>query len=351
LSSTTSPSAPSAPSSNDAATSFEPHRRFLVGLAYRMLGSVAEAEDVAQDAFLRWNGADRASVAEPRAFLARTASRLCLDRMKSASAQRERYVGTWLPEPVVEAASWATPGAMTDAMTHATTGATSGAAAGAIVGATLGGAIDRGPHGAMALAEDISFALLMTHERLSPLERAAFLLHDVFDMEFRDIAEVLERSEAACRQLAARGRDHVRDERPRFETTPAASARLTDAFHAAMLDGNLPALAQLLADDVVLYTDGGGKRNAALNPVYGRDKILRFITGLAGKGWLPDPALAERVQINGNPGFVLHGDEGPETLAFEISADRIVALYGVRNPDKLRHLARDLEPRGLMRSE
>jgi RNA polymerase sigma-70 factor (ECF subfamily) len=341
LSSTTSPGSPGSPRSNDAATSFEPHRRFLVGLAYRMLGSVAEAEDVAQDAFLRWNGADRASVAEPRAFLARTASRLCLDRMKSASAQRERYVGTWLPEPVIEPASWAMPAAMTDAMTDATIGAT----AGATVAVTLGGAIDRGPHGAMALAEDISFALLMTLERLSPLERAAFLLHDVFDMEFRDIAEVLERSEAACRQLAARGRDHVRDERPRFETTAAASSRLTDAFHAAMLDGNLPALAQLLADDVVLYTDGGGKRNAALNPVYGRDKILRFITGLAGKGWLPDPALAERVRINGNPGFVLHGDEGPETIALEVSGGRIVALYGVRNPDKLRHLAQNPEPR------
>ncbi|HEY6180163.1 MAG TPA: sigma-70 family RNA polymerase sigma factor, partial [Kofleriaceae bacterium] len=179
----------------DPAHSFEPHRRYLRGLAYRMLGSVAEAEDVVQDAFLRWNAADRDHVAEPRAFLARVASRLCLDRMKSASARRERYVGTWLPEPVV-------------------------------------GAEPRDP---AALAEDLSIALLMTLERLSPLERAAFLLHDVFDMDYAQIAEVLERSEAAVRQLATRGREHVRDERPRFHATGDATARLASAFHAAML--------------------------------------------------------------------------------------------------------------------
>jgi RNA polymerase sigma-70 factor (ECF subfamily) len=293
------------PSASDAAASFEPHRRFLVGLAYRMLGSVAEAEDVVQDAFLRWNAADRERVDEPRAFLARTASRLCLDRMKSARAQREEYVGTWLPEPVIDA---------------------SGGAAG-------------GPTSPVELAEDVSYALLMTLERLSPLERAAFLLHDVFDMGYRDIAEVLERSEAACRQLVARGRDHVRDERPRFEASPDASARLAGAFHAALLEGNLPALAQLLAQDAVFYSDGGGKRNAALNPLYGRDKILRFVAGLAAKGWLPDPLRAEPVHINGSPGFLLRSAEGVETLAFDVSGDRIAAIYAVRNPDKLRHVA------------
>jgi len=259
-----------------------------------MLGSIAEAEDVVQDAFLRWNAADRAEVVEPRAFLARTASRLCLDRMKSASARREHYVGTWLPEPVIEAAG--------------------------------------GP------AEDLSYALLMTLERLSPLERAAFLLRDVFDMDYGEIAEVLDRSEAACRQLAARGRDRVRDERPRFQTTPEASARLAGAFHAAMQRGDLLGLAQLLADDAVFYSDGGGKRNAALNPLYGKDKILRFVLGLAEKGWLPDPRTAEPAHINGCPGFVLRTAEGVETLALEVSGDRIAAIYAVRNPDKLRHL-------------
>ncbi len=295
----------------DPAASFEPHRRFLRGLAYRMLGSVAEAEDVVQDAFLRWNAANRARVAEPRAFLARTASRLCLDRMKSASTRREHYVGTWLPEPLVEPA-----GAAPDPAPAAPAPAV------------------------LALAEDVSVALLMTLERLSPLERAAFLLHDVFDMDYADIAEVLDRSEVACRQLATRGRDHVRDERPRFEASPDATARLAGAFHAALRQGDLAGFARLLADDAVLYTDGGGKRNAALQPIRGRDKILRFVLGLAGKGWLSLPVAADPVQINGLPGFVVHLAEGPETLALEVSGDAIVAIYGVRNPDKLRHLGR-----------
>src|SRR5262245_23267794 len=188
-----------------------------------MLGSVAEAEDVVQDAFLRWHAADRAGVVDPRAFLARIASRLCLDRMKSARARREHYVGPWLPEPIIERAD----------------------------------ALVADAPGALALAEDVSYALLMTLERLSPLERAAFLLHDVFDMDYRALAEVLDRSEAACRQLVARGRDHVRDERPRFEASPGAGARLAGAFQAAIAAGDLPALAQLLADDAVFYSDGG----------------------------------------------------------------------------------------------
>jgi RNA polymerase sigma-70 factor, ECF subfamily len=292
---------------HSAAAAFEPHRRFLVGLAYRMLGSIAEAEDVAQDAFLRWTAADRAAVEQPRAFLARIASRLCLDRMKAAATQRAQYVGTWLPEPLVEPAH--DPSAT------------------------------RGPDEALALAEDVSYALLMTLERLSPLERAAFLLHDVFDMDFRDVAEVLDRSEAACRQLAARARDHVRDERPRFAATREARTRLAGAFHSALLAGDLPALAQLLAEDAIFYSDGGGKRNAALNPLYGRDKILRFLAGISGKGWLPYPLHPERVQINGSHGFLLRNPEGLDTVAIDISGDHIAAIYTVRNPDKLRHLA------------
>ena len=295
------------PEGHDAAASFEPHRKFLVGLAYRMLGSVAEAEDVVQDAFLRWNAADRAGVAEPRAFLARTASRLCLDRMKSARSRREQYVGVWLPEPVLDAPLAAAPGVAE-------------------------------PGSAIALAEDVSYALLLTLERLSPLERAAFLLHDVFDMDYSDIADVLDRSDTACRQLVARARDHVRDQRPRFDPSPDASVRLTSAFHAALTDGNLPALAQLLADDAVFYSDGGGKRNAALNPLYGKDKIVRFVAGLVAKGWLRTPIHAEPAHINGSPGFVLHTDEGIETLTFDVSGDHIAAIYVVRNPDKLGHV-------------
>lgn len=283
----------------DAAASFEPHRAYLIKIAYRMLGSVAEAEDIVQDAFLRWSGAPREEVVTPRAYLTRTVTRLCVDRLKSARAQREQYVGTWLPEPVVEAGE---PGA--------------------------------------ELAHELSVALLVTLERLSPLERAAFLLHDVFEMEFPEVAETLERSEAAVRQLAARARSHVREDRPRFRASDEEQSRLADAFHAAMIGGDLAALSALLAADAVFYSDGGGKRAAAINPIYGRDKILRFLVGITGKrGGVPDPETVRRAWINGMPGFVLQSADGVETLAIEVADGAIAAIYAVRNPDKLRHLA------------
>lgn len=266
------------------------HRGFLVGLAYRMLGSVAEAEDVVQDAFLRV--AHITDVQEPRAYLARVVTRLCLDRLKSARAKREEYVGTWLPEPVVEDAT-------------------------------------------SPIAEDLSIALMMALERLSPLERAAFLLHDVFDMDYSAVAQMLERSEAACRQLAARAREHVRQDRPK--PTPA-DERVVEAFAQALATGDVTALASLLAEDAVLYSDGGGKRTAALNPVHGRDKIIRFASGRRAKEFVPQSL--ERVRINGQPGFVLRQIDGPETMAFEIANGVITAIYDVRNPDKLSHLNR-----------
>jgi RNA polymerase sigma-70 factor (ECF subfamily) len=273
------------------------HRQFLIGLAYRMLGSVAEAEDVVQDAYLRWSNVEAATIENPRAYLARVVSRLCLDRMKSAVHRREQYVGTWLPEPIVDDA-------------HA------------------------------SIADDLSVALLMTLERLSPLERAAFLLHDVFDMDYPAIADVLERSEAACRQLATRGREHVRDTRPRFEATDEARERLAVAFQEAAVAGDIDALAKILADDAVFYTDGGGKRLAALNPIYGKDKIIRFIAGVTGKQGLPSAGDIDRVQINGLPGFVVEQRGLLETFALEIAGDVVVAIYAVRNPDKLHHVRR-----------
>ncbi len=285
-----------------AAATFEPHRAYLVKIAYRMLGSVAEAEDVVQDAFLRWSGAPRDEVAEPRAYLTRTVTRLCVDRLKSARARREQYVGTWLPEPVVEDGGAAQPGA--------------------------------------ALAHELSIALLVTLERLSPLERAAFLLHDVFELDFGEVARTLERSEAAVRQLAARAREHVREGRPRFRASDEEADRLADAFQAAMIGGDLTAISRLLAADAVFYSDGGGKRAAALNPITGRDKILRFLVGIARKrGGAPAASEVRRAWINGMPGFVLHSADGVETLALEIAGGAIAAIYAVRNPDKLRHLA------------
>lgn len=301
---------------------FEPHRRYLAGMAYRMLGSVAEAEDVVQDAFLRWSsGAGAGEVIEaPRAYLARVVTRLCLDRLKSARARREQYVGTWLPEPLIEPME-------------------GGAAATSASAAAGGGKLAvPGQEAALTLAEDLSFALLVTLETLSPLERAAFLLHDIFDMDFAQIAGVLERSEAAVRQLAARARAHVRDGRPRFSPPPVAD-RLHAAFHAAASRGEMAALTELLAEDAVLYSDGGGKRRAALNPIYGRDKILRFFIGVGKKiAATLLPTEIEWVHVNGMPGFLMRGPEGPETMALEIVDGRIVAIYIIRNPDKLRHV-------------
>jgi len=277
-------------------TAFEQHRSFLVGLAYRMLCSVSDAEDIVQDAFLRWREADHSTIEHPRAYLARVVSRLCLDRMKSATARREHYVGTWLPEPFVT-------------------------------------------EPAAPLAEDLSVALLLTLERLSPLERAAFLLHDVFDMDYADVAAALERSEAACRQLAARAREHVRDTRPRYAADTDAQTRLADAFHAAITTGDVSRLAQLLADDVVLYTDSGDKRFVAHEPIRGKDKLLKIFASPAAQRALPGPDQIERTRINGMPGFIIRTAEGIRTIALEIEGDRLAALYVVVNPDKLKHLA------------
>jgi RNA polymerase sigma-70 factor (ECF subfamily) len=277
------------------ADDFEPHRQFLKGLAYRMLGSFADAEDIVQDAFLRWSATDHGAVQNPRAFLVRIVSRLCLDRMKSAASRREQYLGTWLPEPMV-----APP--------------------------------------AEPSAEDLSFALLLALERLSPLERAAFLLHDIFDMDYSAIAEALDRSEAACRQLSLRAREHVREERPRYSASEESRARLTETFRVAIAEDDFAPIARLLAEDAVLYQDGGGKRPAALNPIHGKEKIGRFFDGVKKRRVSP-PDQIEPVQINGLPGFVIRTAERVETIAFEYTNDRIVAIYSIRNPDKLRHLS------------
>jgi len=271
-----------------------------MGLAYRMLGSVAEAEDVVQDAFLRWHEADRGAVRDPAAFLHRTAARLCLDRLKSARVRRESYIGPWLPEPVLDPSAVAAD-----------------AAAG-------------------ERAADISFALMLALERLSPLERAAFLLHDVFDLDFAEVAAAIGRSEAASRQLAARARAHVRAARPRFPVSAEQGEAVLGAFLRAVQGGDVAALGRLLAEDAVLHSDGGGRRAAALNPIVGRDHIMRFLAGLLRKGRLP--TAGRHVRVNGLPGVVAGGTDGLDVLAVEVEGGRIRALYVVRNPDKLRHV-------------
>jgi len=283
----------------DRAKAFEAHRKHLLGLAYRMLGSVAEAEDVVQDSYLRWQAADRGSVASPRAFLATIATRLSLDRLKSARAQREHYVGPWLPEPIVDEGP--------------------------------------APGDAIELADDLSYSLLLALERLSPLERAAFLLHDIFDLDYAEVAATLERSEATCRQLAARARSHVRAERPRFKVERAEAERLANAFLKASREGDAETLKALLADDVEFHTDGGGVRPAALNVIAGRDKVMAFFTGIARKTGGALPRILHVGTINAAPGLVtLESDGLPQTTALEIDDGRIKAIYVVRNPAKLR---------------
>jgi RNA polymerase sigma-70 factor, ECF subfamily len=289
---------------DEAALTFEPHRRRLTGLAYRMLGSLSEAEDIVQDAYLRWHAAERGQVDNPRAYLSRTVARLCLDHLKSARARRETYVGPWLPEPIVDETALA-------------------------------------PDTASELADDLSLALMMTLERLSPLERAAFLLHDVFEMEFGDIAKVLERSESACRQLAARGRAHVHEARPRFRVAEDEAVRLSEAFHRALVTGDAAQFAAVLAADAVLYSDGGGKRTAALNPIFGRDKIVRFFEGLARGGNLPPPEAIHRIRLGGLPGIVVVDPNGAidTIMTADVRDGQVVTIYAVRNPDKLAHLS------------
>jgi RNA polymerase sigma-70 factor, ECF subfamily len=286
---------------NAAARTFEAERGPMTALAYRMLGARAEAEDVVQDAWLRWRGVDHAAIAEPRAWLATTVTRLCLDRLKSARARREVYVGPWLPEPVVDE--------------------------------TL--AAD----GPGELAEDLSVALMLALERLSPLERAAFILHDVFDLGFAEVARGLGRSEEACRRLASRARTHVRETRPRYPVSPEESERLVEAFHRAAALGDLADLTALLAEDAVLYSDGGGRRPAALIPIHGRDAIARLFEALARRNPEYAQSSSRFALINGDPGLVLRAPSGElTTVAFEIGGGAIQGIYIMRNPDKLAHV-------------
>lgn len=277
----------------DAAASFDPLRPRLTRVAYRMLGSVADAEDVVQEAFIRWMGADRATVREPEAFLRRTVTRLCLDQLKSARHRRETYIGPWLPEPVVEDEA----------------------------------------------DEDVTLPLMLALERLSPLERAAFLLHDVFGVGFDEIAGTIGRDPAACRQLAARARAHVREERPRFQVEKQRGLEIAGAFFAASRSGDMAALGALLAADVSIHSDGGGKRPAAPQPILGFDHVMKVHKGLGVLYRKYRSTLVRTAMINGLPGFVTREADGElQTTALQIEDGKVSAIYVMRNPDKLRHL-------------
>ena len=276
----------------------------LLGLAYRMLGSRADAEDVLQDAYLRFRGADQGRIRTVEAFLVTTVTRLCLDRLKSARAKREVYVGPWLPEPVID-----------------------------------GEALS--PETAVEIADDLSFALMLTLEKLSAPERAAFLLHDVFDAPFSQIAESLGKSEAACRQLAARARKAVRGERPSRPASQEAHAALLERFAEALATGDASRLEALLTADAVAYSDGGGIKVAALNPVLGAERVALFFAGLARKHRARGGTFAfHAAEINGAPGFVVYVDGLLDhTFSIDVRDDRIAAIYVVRNPEKLAAIA------------
>lgn len=278
---------------------FGPSRIRLMGLAYRMLGERTEAEDVLQDAWLRFSA--MREVKDRDALLTTIVTRLCLDRLKSAHTRRLSYVGPWLPEPVTDAAELS-PGSATE------------------------------------LADDISFALLLALERLGPAERAAFLLHDVFDMPFAEIAAILGREEPACRQLAARARKAFRVQRRTPAVSADAHAELLSAFGAAVGSGDTAALVAMLRDDAILLADGGGMVAAAINPILGAERIARFLIGLAGKFARQAAGIdPQRTTINGMPGAIVWlGGHPDQVLAFDFdSGSRIAAIYIIRNPDKL----------------
>ena len=271
---------------------FEAHRPRLVRLAYRMLGSMAEAEDIVQDAWLRWQKVDHA-VDAPGAFLSRIVTRLCLDLMKSARSRRETYVGAWLPEPLL-------------------------------------GTTEDEPE------DDLTYTLMLALERLSPLERAAFLLHDVFGLAMDEVAATLGRDPAAVRQLAARARRHVQDARPRYPVPREEGDRIAKAFFAASHSGDIEGLRALLSANVVLEADGGGKVHAFRNPIVGADRVVRLYAGLNRKGIMDQAVLIRPVWIDGLPGFVsLEPGDILQTTAFAIEDGRIAKIYITRNPDKL----------------
>jgi len=283
---------------------FEAHRPVLMGVAYRMLGRVADAEDVVQDAWLRWSAGDRAEVREPRGYLVRVTTRLAIDRLRRIKSRGETYVGPWLPEPYV-----------TD------------------FGDTVPDTAERA-----VLADSVSLAVLVVMESLSPLERAVFVLREAFGYPYADIAAVLDRGEPAVRQLAGRARKHVAERRPRYQVDPAERRDLTERFLAAATDGDLEGLLELLAPDVRLVGDSGGKSRAPLRVLESADHVGRFLLGAARKSV---PALSLRfLEVNGGLAVLaLSGDEPDSVFQLDVADGRIRTVYVLRNPDKLTSLA------------
>jgi RNA polymerase sigma-70 factor (ECF subfamily) len=285
-------------SEQDRATAFERHRPVLRGLAYRMLGSVAEAEDAVQDCYLRWRRVDPATLSNERAWLLTATTRLCIDRLRAARARRETYIGPWLPEPILaEPDDFETAG----------------------------------------LASSLSTAMLLLLERLSPAERAAFLLREAFECDYAEIAEALDRNEAACRQLVRRARARLQAPERRFQPDPEAHRRLLESFGAAVASGDVAGLKAMLAEQVQLHSDGGGRVLAARNVIHGPDHVARFLVGIWRKQHVP--LTVEMRGVNGGPGLIASLDgRVVGVLALDVADGLIRAVHFVNNPDKLAHL-------------
>jgi len=283
-------------------TVFEEHRRLLFAIAYRILGSATDAEDAVQDTWLRWSAADRTRVADPKAYLARMVTHQAMDQFRAARRQREAYIGPWLPEPILTAGEDVT--------------------------------------------DDVSLAMLVVLETLSPLERAVFVLKEIFDFPYPEIATAVDRTEPAVRQAAHRAREHVRARRPRFRTDHRHQRDVTERFLAAASGGDINGLMELLAPDVTLWTDGGGKVRQARRPVSGAARVAAWMAGVSQvpyEGVAPADMRVELVDINGHPGLLFTGPQRViSTLTFDFDDDgRIAGIYNVANPDKLRAVSRD----------
>ncbi|WP_345944879.1 RNA polymerase sigma factor SigJ [Streptomyces albus subsp. chlorinus] len=292
----------------DGTEVFEEHRPVLDGVAYRMLGRVADAEDVVQEAWLRWSATDRTQVREPRGYLVRVTTRLAIDRLRQAQARREAYVGPWLPEPLVTHLDPADAREQQDGAERA------------------------------VLAESVSLALLVVLESLSPLERAVFVLREAFGFPYAEIAKTLERGEAAVRQLAGRARRHVEERKPRFEVDPALQRELTERFLRASVGGDLQELLTLLAPDARLVSDSAGKAKAPRRVIVGADKVGRFLAAV-GPG-AQGPGFGLRfVELNGSPAAVATYEGRPDVVFLLDVADGLIrTVYLIRNPDKVAHL-------------
>jgi len=277
---------------------FNQHRPLLFSIAYRMLGSIMDAEDILQEAFLRWSGATWEQVQSPKAYLSAIVTRLAIDQLRSAKVKREVYVGEWLPEPLL------------------------------------------GDYGAITLndttemADSLSIAFLVLLESLSPVERAVFLLREIFDYEYSEIALIVDKSEASCRQMLHRARQHLASRRPRFAVASQQREQLTRQFMQTCANGDMQGLLNLLTEDIVLKSDGGGKVNAARNPIYGSEKVARFMLGIMSKA--PQDFRARLAQVNGQLNIITYlGQTIQSVVELDIADGRIQAIHIILNPDKL----------------